>query len=496
MFWIVILFVGDGFATGIIDLGGDLLVSQISSFNKVWTTYEGGPDNLGATFFEPTNLSEGFYMLGCYCQPNNKPLHGWVLVAKDKLSSTTEALKKPIDYKLMCNINSTKNQDGTKGYIWLPIAPDGYKVLGHVVTTSSNKPSFDKIRCVRSNLTDECVKYKSMQLWSTNNKSFNVYDVRPMKRGIEAKGVYVGTFLAQSGVTNSKTLPIVCLKNTNDIDNLSSMPNFHQIETLINAYSPYMYLHPSEKYLPSSVNWFFTNGALLYEKRKGIIKENSIEPTGSNLPQGDSNDDNVTYWIDLPIDEAQRERIKKGDLQSSKAYIHVKPMLGGTFTDIVMWIFYPINGGAKAKVACTNIPLRTKGEHVGDWEHVTLRISNFNGELRKVYFSQHSKGQWVDACEVEFQHDNRFVAYSSLNGHALFPRPGLVMQGMRGFGIRNDAAKSDVVMDLAKGFEIVSAEYLGSEIIEPPWLNYNLIWGPKEGPKGPKQKDFWIGDER
>ncbi|RHN74333.1 putative vacuolar protein sorting-associated protein [Medicago truncatula] len=455
---------GDGFASGIIDLGGGLLVSQISTFNKVWTTNEGGPDDLGVTIFEPTGLSEGFFVLGYYCQPNNKPLHGWVLV-------------------------------DIRGYIWLPIAPDGYKVVGHVVTTSQEKPSLDKIMCVRSDLTDECVKYKSIKLWRTENKRFNVYDVRPMKRGVEAKGVYVGTFLAQCGRKNSKTLPIVCLKNTNAIK-FSSMPNLHQIETLIKAYSPYMYLHPMDKYLPSSVEWFFINGTILCEKRDGVINVSPIEPTGSNLPQGCSSIGMSSYWLDLPMDEAAKERVKKGDLQSSKAYVHVKPMLGGTFTDLVMWVFYPFNGGARAKVAFMNIPLRTKGEHVGDWEHVTLRVSNFSGELWMVYLSQHSKGQWVDACDLEFKNGNRPVLYSSLHGHALFPRPGCVMQGVRGFGIRNDACKSDLVMDMVKGYEIVAAEYLGSEIREPPWLNYEMNWGPREGPKGPKQKDFWKGDER
>ncbi|CAL5184779.1 unnamed protein product [Lathyrus oleraceus] len=491
---------GDGFANGIIDLGGGLLVSQISTFNKIWTTYEGGPDDLGVTFFEPTGLSDGFFVLGHYCQPNNKPLHGWVLVGKDSSSTANGALKKPLDYKLVCNIKSLQNKQDEQVYIWLPMAPNGYKVVGHVVTTSKDKPSFDRIMCVRSDLTDECVKYKSMKLWGAENKRLNVYDVRPIKGGIEAKGVCVGTFLAQcSGrtKTNSQTLPIVCLKNTND-NRFSSMPNLHQIETLIKAYSPYMYLHPLENYLPSSVEWFFINGALLCEKNKGVINESPIEPTGANLPQGYSSIErfNHDYWLDLPMDVTERERVKKGNLQSSKAYIHVKPMLGGTFTDIVMWVFYPFNGGARAKVAFLNIPLRSKGEHVGDWEHVTLRVSNFSGELWSVYLSQHSKGEWVDSCELEFQNGNRPLVYSSLHGHALFPRPGCVMQGVRGFGIRNDACKSELVMDMVKGFEIVGAEYLGSEIREPHWLNYEMNWGPKEGPKGPKQKDFWKGDER
>ncbi|KAI9104223.1 hypothetical protein K1719_023059 [Acacia pycnantha] len=82
-------------------------------------------------------------------------------------------------------------------------------------------------------------------------------------------------------------------------------------------------------------------------------------------------------------------------------------------------------------------------------------------------------------------------------------------------------------------YEVVSAEYLGSEIVEPPWLNYFREWGPKisynvaeqlkkvqkwlpgklkkllenmasslpsevldqERPTGPKVKNCWNGDE-
>ena len=32
------------------------------------------------------------------------------------------------------------------------------------------------------------------------------------------------------------------------------------------------------------------------------------------------------------------------------------------------------------------------GSHVGDWEHLTFRLSNFSGKLLRVYFSQHSAG--------------------------------------------------------------------------------------------------------
>ncbi|KAI4323321.1 hypothetical protein L6164_022936 [Bauhinia variegata] len=516
---------GNGFGSGIIDLGG-LQVSEISSFNKIWATHEGGPGNQGATAFEPTGIPEGFLMLGSYCQPNNKPLFGWVLVAKD---DSNGALQPPVDYALVWSSQALKIKQDSPGYVWLPTAPNGYKAVGHVVTTSPDKPSLDRIRCVRTDLTDQCETYS--WIWgpgkSSDANGFNVFDLRPSNRGTQAPGVPVGTFLAQNGGTTSP-LSISCLKNTKA--SRDSMPNLQQIEAIINAYSPVMYLHPDEQYLPSSVNWYFSNGALLYKKGEES-KPVPIQPNGTNLPQ-DANNDGA-YWLDLPADEANKERVKKGDLQISQTYIHVKPMFGGTFTDLAMWVFYPFNGPAKAKVEFFNVPLGKIGEHVGDWEHLTLRVSNFNGKLWRVYFSEHSGGTWEDASELEFQSGNKPVAYSSLNGHALYPKAGLHLQGLGGIGIRNDTDKSKLVMDLGRDFEVVSADYLGSEIIEPPWLNYFREWGPKitysvdeeikkvekalpgklkslvekivkslpnevlgeEGPTGPKVKRNWSGDE-
>ncbi|GAB4855384.1 hypothetical protein Ancab_024007 [Ancistrocladus abbreviatus] len=278
------LITGGGFATGTIDLGG-LQVTEITTFRKIWTTYEVG-DNLGATIFEPSPILEGFLLLDCYCQPNNKPLFGSALLAKDVI--------------------------------------DGYKAMGHIVTTSSDRPSLEQIWCVQSDLIDECVAYG--WIWSSSN-GLDIYGTRPTNKGAQALGVSIGTF-------------------------------------------------------------------------------------------GGSNDDE--YWIDLFKDEVGKEKVMKGDLQTSRAYFHIKPMLGATFADLAIWVFYPFNGPPKAKVGILNsISLGKIREHVDDWEHVTLRISNFNGELRSVYFSQHSGGKWVDASKLG----------NDLNG------------------IRNDTAKSNKAMD-------------------------------------------------
>ncbi|PON67902.1 Vacuolar protein sorting-associated protein [Trema orientale] len=514
---------GEGFAKGTINLG-ELEVCQITSFNKVWSTKEGGPDDLGATFFEPSPIPEGFHILGFYSQPNNKPLFGWALAAKDNTNGL--ALTQPTDYTLVWSSESLKTKRDGNGYLWLPTPPEGYKAVGFVVTNTPQKPPLDKVRCVRSDLTEPC----EVESWiwgqdkapsSRAEQGFDVYGLRPTNRGTEALGVRVGTFTVRNGGTSANPIPstLACLKNANP-NKYSSMPNLTQIEAVFRAYSPLVYFHPDEKYLPSSVNWYFENGALLYKKGEES-QPVAVEPNGANLPQGGANDG--SFWLDLPVDKNDGERVKKGNLSSAQVYLHAKPMLGSTFTDLAIWIFYPFNGPARAKVGLLTVPLGKIGEHIGDWEHLTLRVSNFTGELRLVYFSTHSKGEWVEASELEFGGGgrNKPVAYASLNGHALYPKPGTVMQGSGEIGIRNDTAKSKFVMDTESGFSVVAGEYLGSAITEPSWLNYLRKWGPtfeydvadelkkvlpgkvtlpreifgEDGPTGPKLKGSWSGDE-
>ncbi|MFS7889114.1 putative vacuolar protein sorting-associated protein [Helianthus anomalus] len=488
------MILGGGFATGTIDLGG-LEVC--------------GPDNLGATFYEPSSMPDGFFVLGHYSQCNNKPLFGWVLGAKPGASDPL-SLAIPTGYSLIWTSEAQKIKQDDNGYIWLPVAPDGYKPVGYIVTTSPEKPSLERIRCVRSDYTE--IAEFDRWIWGLKNeidpKGLNVYRSRPKDRGVQAMGVSTGSFMVQNtGGSADVSLPY-CLKNTKNT--LLAMPMPNQINALINAYSPIIYFHPDEKYLPSTINWYFQNGALLYQK--GLENSPSpIEPDGSNLPQGGSDDG--SYWLDLPIDNSAKEKVKKGDLDSANAYFHVKPMFGATFTDIAIWVFYPFNGPARAKL-----------------EFLTISLGKIG--LKSVYFSEHSGGTLLDASQVEFEKGNKPVAYASLNGHAFYSKPGLVLQGNGRNGIRNDTAKGKAVMDTGVRAVVVSVNHL--TLVEPPWLNYSRKWGPKlsydiakeiekvkkvlpgrlkevlerivngvpnevlgeEGPSGPKMKNNWSGDEK
>ncbi|XP_057869130.1 hypothetical protein At1g04090-like [Cryptomeria japonica] len=300
------------------------------------------------------------------------------------------------------------------------------------------------------------------------------------------------------------------------------MPSLEEVHSIIAIYGPTIFFHPDEIYFPSSVAWFFKNGALLY--KRGSSTPEAIAEDGSNLPQGGGADEE--YWIDLPTDSAKAEMMRRGDLESAEVYIHVKSVLGGTFTDVVMWVFYPFNGPATLQLlGAVSLPLSKIGEHVGDWEHVTLRIDNFRGELWGIYFSQHSGGQWVKAGDLEYvEGSKKAVVYSSKSGHAMFSRAGLVVQGNQKLGMAGIASyseKSAYFVDTSTKYKIVGAEYLkgmesSEKVAEPVWLNYARKWGPKitypiskvrgyidlprqvlgeDGPAGPKWKRDWYEDE-
>ncbi|XVF21505.1 hypothetical protein REPUB_Repub12eG0095800 [Reevesia pubescens] len=532
---------GQGFASGKINLG-ELEVVKISRFKLIWSSNT-QDEKKGVTFYKPLGIPDGFYTLGHYCQSNDQPLRGFVLVAREVPSESeaahfstrvsSPALRQPLDYTLVWSSNdgSEESLEGC-GFFWLPQPPEGYKSMGYLVTHSPKKPKLEKVRCVRADLTDRCENYQVILNASTRFSEipFQVWSTRPSHRGMLGRGVSVGTFHCNSYWTPGQELTIACLKNLDPT--LHAMPNCDQIHTLINHYGPTVFFHPDEIYLPSSVSWFFKNGALLF--KKGDLVGDSIDVDGSNLPSGGRNDGE--FWIDLPTGD-RKNSVKLGNLGSCKLYVHVKPAVGGTFTDIVLWIFFPFNGPATLKLGIMNIALSKIGQHVGDWEHFSLRICNFTGELWSIYFSRHSGGVWVNAYDLEYIQGNKVIVYSSKSGHASFPHPGTYIQGSAklGLGIRNDAASSNFYVDSSTHYELVAAEYLGDGVVsEPGWLQFMREWGPtivydsrteldkifnilplmlrysvenifgklpvelygEEGPTGPKEKNNWVGDER
>jgi hypothetical protein len=528
--------------------GGELELAAVTKFQKICTLSTPARRGQGSvTFYRPLGIPEGFSLLGHYCQPNCRPLHGHLIVARACAHPAGDApLCAPRDYSLAWAFQASGNGRNAgyglrEAFFWLPVPPEGYKALGCLVTTEPHKPPLQEVACVRADLTDECEPHGSLlhlplprqRHQQSSASSFAVRGVRPVHRcrGMHGKGVGAGTFCCAADGSSPQEQGMACLSNVGF--DLSAMPTLEQAHALIRHYGPTLFFHPREVYLPSSVSWYFKNGARLY-KRRGDATGEEIDAEGSNLPRGGCNDGE--YWIDVPGGERGRA-VCRGDIGSAELYAHLKPAMGGACTDVAMWVFCPFNGSARLKLGLLDLPLGKTGQHVGDWEHFTLRVSNLTGELLALYYSQHSGGNWVDASALQYVAGNRPVVYSSRNGHASYAYPGVYLQGSAalGIGIRNDAARSELFVDTSTKYRIVAAEYLGEgAVVEPPWLQYMREWGPKvvyksrrqmermsanmpqrlrcsadnmldkmpnelsweEGPTGPKEKNMWEGDER
>ncbi|KAI3824634.1 hypothetical protein L1987_06099 [Smallanthus sonchifolius] len=404
---------------------------------------------------------------------------------------------------------------------------------------------------VRSDFTD--LTKVDRWIWGhRSSRSSSIVNLHPKKPKTRALSVPAGTFLARNG---SHTHELACLKMVKN-DPYSDMPDSLQIRAMILAYAPWVYFHPDEQYFPSSVLCFFQNRAELHQTGQILPVIND----GDNLPNNGGPDD---AFLDLPSDQPNKERVRRGFLSNAVAYIHVKPALGGTFTDLAVWLYYPFNGGGKFQLGPFTINLGKIGEHVSDWEHITLRIDNFRGTLKAVYLSQHSKGKWLAPGEFELMNGTRPVVYASLHGHAHYSTPSshIHLAGnldssdvrmlydefpkmnsrkspiVKGdnfirFGLRDDAAKSNNVMDIASTYNVVCIDH--KDFAMEPWLSYTGRWGPKiaydfkeevlkianklphkvrklfikvlqkvpaellgeQGPQGPKMKESWTGDER
>ncbi|CAI9776649.1 unnamed protein product [Fraxinus pennsylvanica] len=234
---------------------------------------------------------------------SEKPLQGFVLVAREMFKSepghscysksdSMPALVTPVDYTLVwCSDDGGDENFDTCGYFW------------------PEKPQLEEIKCVCADLTDKCEPYRlTVNTHSTFLKvPLKVWSTRSLHRGMRGRGVSVGSFFCSGHWIPGEELDIACLKN---LDNtLQAMPNLDQIHALIRLYGLIVFFHPDEAYLPSSVSWFFKNGALLF--RNGDSFGVAIDSEGSNLPRGGTNDGE--YWIHLPTD-GRKESVKHFNL--------------------------------------------------------------------------------------------------------------------------------------------------------------------------------------
>jgi len=291
-----------------------------------------------------------------------------------------------------------------------------------------------------------------------------------------------------------------------------NVPNLPQLtaaklDELVKKFAPLVYLHPDEQYKMCSPEWFLDRTSL-------VASNGSRQPASVLTQAGGVPADSQSYYLDLA--NSGDTTTWKGKQDSAKAYVRAK-LLNGGFMDIQYWFFYAYNGEGTAYVRSMvgggtvsedeRVSLKPLGSHMGDWEHVTMRVDLSTERLCAVYFSQHDYGQWVGndtsigeltlVPNVNLPGVEQVVVYASRNGHASYPKKGMnadidIIQPPSipsfwkavtaypqvQFKLRNDTNQSAYSLDCSVHYQIISADFLATPPAAPVWLGYKGKWGP------------------
>ena len=198
---------------------------------------------------------------------------------------------------------------------------------------------------------------------------------------------------------------------------------------VIQQYAPTVYLHPYDKHHPMAVEEFLGQNSML--DSSGNVLKSGLTPADLAAYSSATNYLGFTNntFPSASNDFESGDPIVPGAIAGwgqSNAPIYVKTIDYGSYIDLKFYMFYGINGFQTFQAG---IIVNFKTEpylfdwanfalHEGDWEHVTVRISEDTTRLLGVFYSQHGKAAWVPNPALDGTHP---VVYSAWDSHANFP---------------------------------------------------------------------------
>ncbi|ATB36468.1 hypothetical protein CYFUS_001883 [Cystobacter fuscus] len=371
-----------------------LYVQGATAFNWVYDDHGTGADNDVAIWRANLGQTPGYYSLGDVAQP----FHGSAPRTSFVAYGEGDVLARPVDYAWVW---SDWGSGGTHDVsIWEPLPAAGYTCLGTVTVLGYDKPSTDLIRCVRG---EYVLPANPSWLWNDEGSGADhdvgIWQVQPR----DHRGLALSTFIARPSHSDTGG-------NRYWVLNKSALANPEMKGVPVDAvtasqYAPLVWLHPEEHYFPSSVEFFLPN---VHESGGHMVTNQSLGCDSCTDPQ----------FLDgqrpgqVPIYAEIINRTQNGQPTNT--------------TDIVYWTFYPYNNGKRVCIGLYDSRLgclggySTFGNHVGDWEHFTVRF--VDGRPSRMFLSQHAGGQTFD-----FGDKNVAVAgfhpevYAALGSHGIYP---------------------------------------------------------------------------
>jgi len=262
------------------------------------------------------------------------------------------------------------------------------------------------------------------------------------------------------------------------------------LRDLAKAYAPRVHMHPPEEWFPSSVSFL----------AKYVVRKPDRYTTQMPLDSPSSSD----------FPGAVGQRPDKASVPVYAVVADNEIEAGKEFTDIVYFMLYPYNRG-KRKIDTM------WGNHVGDWEHFTVRFNRSDTDYVpvKVSFSVHDTNIELPWGAPDFLTvDTHVVAFEAKGTHAVFPAQGhFVYKNIAVLGSLIDDTGTGVAWDTWNNVVLVTKEasgkyacigHDGTRNAEDckRWLNYpaEFRWGNAEegriaghcrleqGPTGPTTK--------
>jgi hypothetical protein len=232
---------------------------------------------------------------------------------------------------------------------------------------------------------------------------------------------------------------------------------------LARRYAPKVWLHSAEDSFPSSVDFFLPNTH--EEVHDGVTFKVACDPCTINPNFLSGQNPSQTT---VPVYAEIVHRTSNDQPQN--------------VTDVIYWMFYPYNEG---KSVCYGIDVgyggclgvqRNMGNHVGDWEHLTIRF--VGGAPTQVYLSQHNGGDVYAYGDPDLKLDNgRPTVFAANGSHGLYHEEGSYYYGP--ITDLEDETNHGTMWDTGASVLVFTKEENHAFL---PWLDYLGRWGnPKTG---------------
>lgn len=274
----------------------------------------------------------------------------------------------------------------------------------------------------------------------------------------------------------------------------------------------------SEKNIPSlpdsEINNFSGNDGWIHHPGRTYLQDlqDSIDNIKEWFGAGHTFDSDEDLKESATAIKAQREmlrdkttifhqELKRGAEETSKDYrvrggrsdapaVLIAINKGHGVVDAFWFFFYSYNLGN----AVFNVRF---GNHVGDWEHTTIRFHN--GVPNAVFFSEHNFGS-VYSYEAVEKIGKRPVIYSAVGTHAMYATPGLHPYILP-WGILHDQTDRGPLWDPALNSHTYTYDHekdvLRSSTLTPDsptsWFHFAGHWGDKFYPLGDERQYRFAG---